>query len=344
MRMRARVITLALAIAATAALSATAATPRPSTDPFQAGLCVRRLHAGTRRAAPRPGSQRRLQPNPGARASLAQSRHGEGPRRRTKLASSTLKPVVSTKPLSAKAKAQARHVLGQVRTCVRGFGFRLGAPRRSEPQPGPFLLRFQAERDCVAALAGVDEGGTHLRTACAAREEDFRDHRDRSRAGLADPVLADPLQADQMQDVGVRPAYAVIDVRSSLTICWARRLRRSSAARTPSASSMRSAATIPTSRATSIGDGSSRRRAERRVWWGPEDGRPAGAGLPRSCQSDLRPKRFGFRSYAPQSAVLNSRPRACWARLLPTWSSNVIEFTRMTNCRLPSSLLKASVR
>ena len=37
-----------------------------------------------------------------------------------------LKRVVSTKPLSAKAKA--RRVLGQVRTCVRGFGFELGAP------------------------------------------------------------------------------------------------------------------------------------------------------------------------------------------------------------------------
>jgi hypothetical protein len=39
-----------------------------------------------------------------------------------------LKPVVSTKPLSAKAKARAKKVLEQLRTCVRKLGFKLGAP------------------------------------------------------------------------------------------------------------------------------------------------------------------------------------------------------------------------
>ena len=204
MRMRARVITLALAIAATVALSATAATPRPSTDPFQAGLafaaCMR-AHGVPHPDPDRngdfnltPAQEHRLR-----KVGMAKVRAAD------KACFKYLKPVVSTKPLSAKAKAQARHVLGQIRTCVRRLWLQARRSRRSEPQPGPFLLRFQAERDCVAALAGVDEGGTHLRTACAAREEDFRDHRDRSRAGLADPVLADPLQADQMQDVGVRP-------------------------------------------------------------------------------------------------------------------------------------------
>jgi hypothetical protein len=39
-----------------------------------------------------------------------------------------LKPVVSTKPLSPKAMAQAKHVLTEVRDCMHDAGFELGRP------------------------------------------------------------------------------------------------------------------------------------------------------------------------------------------------------------------------
>ena len=127
MQMRIGVITAALAIAATAALSATAAAPRPSADPYKAGLafaaCMR-AHGVPHPDPDRngdfnltPAQERRLRA-----VGMAKVRAAD------KACFKYLKPVVSTKPLSAKAKAQARHVLAQVRTCVRGFGFRLGAP------------------------------------------------------------------------------------------------------------------------------------------------------------------------------------------------------------------------
>ena len=127
MHMRVGVITAALALAATAALSATAAPPRPSTDPYRAGLA----YAACMRAhgVPHPDPDRNgdftltpAQEHPLHVVGMAKVRAAD------KACFKYLKPVVSTKPLSAKAKAQARQVLGQVRTCVRGFGFRLGAP------------------------------------------------------------------------------------------------------------------------------------------------------------------------------------------------------------------------
>jgi Spy/CpxP family protein refolding chaperone len=127
MQMRVRVITAALAIAATAALSATAAAQRHSADPYEAGLAF----AACMRAhgVPHPDPDRNgdfnLTPAQDQRlraVGMAKVRAAD------EACFKYLKRVVSAKPLSAKAKAQARHVLGQVRTCVRGFGFRLGAP------------------------------------------------------------------------------------------------------------------------------------------------------------------------------------------------------------------------
>ncbi len=127
MQMRLGVISAVLAIAATVALSATAAAPRPSADPYQAGLAF----AACMRAhgVPHPDPDRNgdfnLTPAQGHRlraVGMAKVRAAD------KACFKYLKPVVSTKPLSAKAKAQAKQVLGQVRTCVRGFGFTLGAP------------------------------------------------------------------------------------------------------------------------------------------------------------------------------------------------------------------------
>jgi hypothetical protein len=143
MQMRVGVITAAVAIAATAALSATAAPPRPSTDPYKASLAF----AACMRAhgVPHPDPDR----NGDFKLTPAQERrlHAVG---RAKVSAADkacfkyLKPVVSTKPLSATAKAQARHVLGQVRTCVRGFGFRLGAPVVRDLSRGRAFFGFKS--------------------------------------------------------------------------------------------------------------------------------------------------------------------------------------------------------
>ena len=54
-----------------------------------------------------------------------------------------IKPVVSTKPLSEHAMAQARAVLQQVRTCVRAAGFRLGPPTVENMSRGRAMFGFQ---------------------------------------------------------------------------------------------------------------------------------------------------------------------------------------------------------
>jgi len=125
--MRVAVITAALVVAATAALTATAAPPRPTADPYKAGLAF----AACMRAhgVPHPDPDRKgdfnltpAQEQQLRAVGMAKVRAAD------KACFKYLKPVVSTKPLSEKAKAQARQVLGQVRTCMRGFGFTLGAP------------------------------------------------------------------------------------------------------------------------------------------------------------------------------------------------------------------------
>jgi Spy/CpxP family protein refolding chaperone len=142
MQMRVGVSTAAFAIAATAALSATAAPPRPSADPYKAGLAF----AACMRAhgVPHPDPDRNgdfnLTPAQEQRlraVGMAKVRAAD------KACFKYLKPVVSTKPLSKKAKAQARQVLGQVRTCVRRFGFRLGAPVVKDLSRGRAFFGFK---------------------------------------------------------------------------------------------------------------------------------------------------------------------------------------------------------
>ncbi len=61
----------------------------------------------------------------------------------TKACFKYLKPVVSTKPLSAGAKARAIKVLEQLRSCVRTAGFRLGAPVVKDMTLGRAMFGFQ---------------------------------------------------------------------------------------------------------------------------------------------------------------------------------------------------------
>ena len=207
MQMRLGVIWAVLAVAATVALSAPAAAPRPSADPYQAGLafaaCMR-AHG----VSPGPGSERRLQPDSRARASLARGRHGEGPCRGQSL--------LQVFEASRQHEAALRKGEGPGEAGPRAsthvcawLWLHARRSRRSEPQSGPCLLWFQAKRECVAALAHDDEGGTHLRTACPTREEDLRDHRNRSRPGLSRPGSA---AGPPLQDVDL---LAVVRVRDS---------------------------------------------------------------------------------------------------------------------------------
>jgi hypothetical protein len=54
-----------------------------------------------------------------------------------------LRPVVSTKPLSAEAKTRAIEVLDQLRRCVRKAGFELGAPVVKDMTLGRAMFGFQ---------------------------------------------------------------------------------------------------------------------------------------------------------------------------------------------------------
>jgi hypothetical protein len=54
-----------------------------------------------------------------------------------------IKPFVSTKPLSEHAKAQARSVLQQVRTCMNGAGYKLGPPTVENMSRGRAMFGFQ---------------------------------------------------------------------------------------------------------------------------------------------------------------------------------------------------------
>jgi hypothetical protein len=101
--------------------------PRRSANPYKAGLafaaCMRAHgvpHPNPDRTGDfhlTPAQERRLKAAGHTRVEAA-----------TRACFKYLKPVVSTKPLSAKAKARAKKVLEQLRTCVRKLGFKLGAP------------------------------------------------------------------------------------------------------------------------------------------------------------------------------------------------------------------------
>ncbi len=54
-----------------------------------------------------------------------------------------LKPVVSTKPLSAHAKAEAVKVIKELRACVREAGFRLGEPVVTNMSRGRAMFGFK---------------------------------------------------------------------------------------------------------------------------------------------------------------------------------------------------------
>jgi hypothetical protein len=121
----ARIIAAFAAVAAVAAVSDAVASQ--SVDPYRAGLA----YAKCMRAHGVP------HPNPDRKGNFTLTPAQEQRLRRVgrakveaadKACFKYLRPVVSTKPLSAWAKAQAVKVLVQLRSCVRGFGFKMGTP------------------------------------------------------------------------------------------------------------------------------------------------------------------------------------------------------------------------
>ena len=148
-------IRFASIVVALAALAAGSAGAQPSVDPYQAGLA----YAACMRAhgVPHPNPNRkgdfRLTP------AQEQRLHAVG-RARVEAADQAcfryLKPVVSTKPLSAKAMTQATRVLRQVRTCVRVLGFELGAPVVRNLSRGRAFFGFQPGPPLSKALARAE--------------------------------------------------------------------------------------------------------------------------------------------------------------------------------------------
>lgn len=121
-------------------VSARSAAP-PSANAYKAGLayaaCMRAHgvpHPDPDRAGDfhlTPAQERRLRAAGRARVEAA-----------TRACFKYLRPVVSTKPLSAKAKAQAKKVLEQLRICVRKLGFELGAPTVKDMTLGRAFFGF----------------------------------------------------------------------------------------------------------------------------------------------------------------------------------------------------------
>jgi hypothetical protein len=121
------VIRFALVAAAVLLLSAEAAAARPPANPYDAG----RAFAACMRAhgVPHPDPDRK---GNFSLAPAAEARLRAAGRAKVEAADAAcfhfLKPFASTKPLSPQAMARARAVLAEVRACMAGAGFRLGAP------------------------------------------------------------------------------------------------------------------------------------------------------------------------------------------------------------------------
>ena len=121
------VLWLLIALSLAAASLAGGATAAPPSNPYTAGLayaaCMRE------HGVPHPDPDRKgdFSLTPAQEAKL----RAVG-RAKVEAADAAcfrfIKPFVSTKPLSAHARAQARAVLAQVRACVADAGFRLGQP------------------------------------------------------------------------------------------------------------------------------------------------------------------------------------------------------------------------
>lgn len=101
--------------------------PQPSANPYQAGLAFAACMRAHGVPHPNPDRAGNFHLTPAQEQRLHAVGHAKV-ETATRACFKYLKPVVSTKPLSARAKAQAVKVLAQLRSCVRKLGFELGAP------------------------------------------------------------------------------------------------------------------------------------------------------------------------------------------------------------------------
>lgn len=101
--------------------------PQPSANPYQAGLAFAACMRAHGVPHPNPDRAGNFHLTPAQEQRLHAVGHAKV-ETATRACFKYLKPVVSTKPLSVRAKAQAVKVLAQLRSCVRKLGFELGAP------------------------------------------------------------------------------------------------------------------------------------------------------------------------------------------------------------------------
>jgi hypothetical protein len=154
--------TLACFLVLLAATSGTAA-GAPAADPYHAGLA----YAACMRAHGVP------HPDPDRSGNFSLSPKDEQRlravgRARVEAADAAcfryLKPAVSTKPLSARAKARAKAVLEEVRTCMREHGYTLGPPTVRDLSRGRAFFGF-------AGAAGTSKPSPAMNRADRACEQ-----------------------------------------------------------------------------------------------------------------------------------------------------------------------------
>jgi hypothetical protein len=132
--------------------------PQPSADPYKAGLAYAACMRAHGVPHPNPDRTGNFHLTPAQERRLHAVGHAKV-EAATRACFKYLKPAVSTKPLSAGAKAKAIKVLDQLRACVRKLGFRLGAPVVKDltlgraffgflPGESPSKAMNRAERTC----------------------------------------------------------------------------------------------------------------------------------------------------------------------------------------------------
>ena len=132
--------------------------PQPSANPYRAGLAYAACMRAHGVPHPNPDHRGDFHLTPAQERRLKAAGHAKV-EAATRACFKYLRPVVSTKPLSASAKARAVKVLAQVRACVHKLGFELGAPVVKDLTLGRAMFGFlpgeqpskamnEAERTC----------------------------------------------------------------------------------------------------------------------------------------------------------------------------------------------------
>lgn len=120
----------------------TPGSPALSADPYKAALAYAACMRAHGVPHPNPDRTGDFHLTPAQEQRLRKAGHAKV-EAATRACFTYLRPVVSTKPLSAGAKARAVKVLEQLRSCVRKAGFELGAPIVKDMTLGRAMFGFQ---------------------------------------------------------------------------------------------------------------------------------------------------------------------------------------------------------